>query len=72
MRNREILNKICTYDLLCRINSSIPLNTHCVLNMLEQKQFSKMRCGEYATCEDCIADWLNEETKLKLNERKTI
>lgn len=70
MKNRELLNKICTYDLLCRINDGVPLRTYCVLNLLEKKDFNRMRCGEYATCEGCVADWLNEETKLKINERR--
>lgn len=70
MKNRELLNSICTYDLLCRINDGIPLHTYCVLDMLEKGHF-KRRCHEYATCEGCVADWLNEETKLVLNERKS-
>ena len=69
MKNREVLNSICMHNLLCRINDGIPKNTHCVLDMLEKECF-KRRCHEYATCEGCIADWLNEETKLVINERR--
>lgn len=69
MKNRELLNSICTYDLLCRINDGIPLHTYCVLSSIEKKDFNRMRCGEYATCENCIADWLNEESTIPIYER---
>lgn len=69
-RNRDALNQICMYDLLCRMNDKSVREFLCVLQMLDNKNRVRTRCDSYgvtgtnhAGCRNCIAAWLNEEVK---------
>ena len=67
MKNREILNKICIYDLLCRINNN---DSNCIIHVLEGKGTDIYRGDRYnQDCKRCLADWLNEESTIPIYER---
>ena len=63
--NAEYLNKMCLYDLLCKMNSNIEdANAHgetpCIMNALTGKT-DIARCQYYENeCAHCISAWLNE------------
>lgn len=67
MKNREVLGKICMYDLLCRIIDSE--DCCCVIDMIEHGVHP---CRKDKNCKKCTADWLNEESKFAINERRQI
>ena len=69
MKNREFLYKTCIHDILCRINHGIKKHPICVIKSLERENFS-LRCKNYNSCEECLADWYNEETKIPMNEKR--
>ena len=69
MKNREFIHKMCAYDFLCRINRGIKYEPFCVIESLERERFSP-RCKNYNSCEECLACWYNEETKIPMNERR--
>ena len=75
MTNREVLNRMNMYDLLCRLNSAKETagRADCIIQDLEKTKFM-LRCGSgaykgYRACERCINDWLNEESVIQINER---
>ena len=69
-RNRDALNQICMYDLLCRMNERLRDNEGknendesraCIMDCFMDSSKSERRC--FANCERCIATYLNEEAK---------
>ncbi len=63
MTNRDKLYKLCTYDLLCRINDGlIKTDCACVLDALNGHfmQSEYCGCGENR-CDKCILEYLDEE-----------
>ena len=62
MKNREWLREQSEYDLLCGMNDNINHDEVCIMDVL--KAYTGARCAKYSCgkrCQDCIADWLNEE-----------
>ena len=73
MKNRTWLIGNNEYDMLCRMNASLmrtgasygvgddeePVPA-CIMNCFMSEQKAADRCG-FASCEDCIASFLNEE-----------
>lgn len=75
MKNREVLNKMNMYDLLCRLNAGIRNEAICIIDALgecKQSTYCMINDCDKCTCEKCIADWLNEESAIPVYERKTI
>lgn len=63
MTNRDKLYKLCTYDLLCRINnglSDIDGIDICVINALINDDYSTQYCYKNQ-CHKCILDWLDKD-----------
>ena len=69
MKNREALNNMCMYDLLCRLNTGNLRGDFCIIETLSGYDVWKSR-HHYDNCDDCIADWLNEESTIPLYERR--
>ena len=69
MTNREKLNSMALYDLLCRMNEKSMPGFLCVLQMLDEKNRVRVRCDDFAkstmkeTCRSCIAAWMNERSE---------
>lgn len=63
MTNREKLNSMALYDLLCRMNNKILTgNDSCIMSALCESPVS--RCAEYrGYCDRCIEKWLNERSE---------
>lgn len=63
-RNRDVLNQICMYDLLCRIQDNISNvlkeETICFLDIVTGDHDEPCRAK---TCQECLQKWLNEEVK---------
>ena len=51
------------------INRGIKKHPICVIKSLERENFS-LRCKNYNSCEECLTDWYNEETKIPMSERR--
>lgn len=63
MTNRDKLFKLCTYDLLCRINNglrNIDAGDVCVVDALEKHFTHSPYCGKNQ-CDKCIHEWLDRE-----------
>lgn len=67
-RNRDVLNQICMYDLLCRMNDNLDTSFRCIVDALydstaEQHRTSKEKCLSvyHNQCDKCIQAFLNEE-----------
>lgn len=67
MTNREKLNSIALYDLLCRMNKLLRGNEGkdeeaetraCIMDCFMDSSKSEQRCR--CNCEKCIASFLNE------------
>ena len=71
MKNREILNKMNMYDLLCRLNEGLSdVNDEvCILDALNGCATTSSYCYDYS-CERCIADWMNEESTISAYKRR--
>lgn len=66
-RNRDALNQICMYDLLCRMQENIytsAVNIDCVISLIIGDIANEER-RDYCNhvCKDCISAWLNEGVK---------
>ena len=62
MTNRDKLYRLCTYDLLCRINDELRNANSgvCVLDALEKHFIHSPYCGKNQ-CDKCILEYLDEE-----------
>lgn len=63
MTNRDKLYRLCTYDLLCRINNGlrkIDGGDVCVLDGLNGRFMHSKYCGENR-CDKCILEYLDKE-----------
>lgn len=66
MTNRDKLYKVCTYDLLCKINDGLMKieggGDACVLDALNGHfmQSEYCGCGENR-CDKCILEWLDKD-----------
>ena len=70
MKNREVLNKMNMYDLLCRINEYEDGFYFCVIDRIEYKIYPCRRGSRgIKNCKECIADWLNKESTIPIYER---
>lgn len=62
-RNRDVLNQICMYDLLCRIddniNNMLKEETVCILEAVTGKD----EPCRAKTCQECLRVWLNERSE---------
>lgn len=66
MTNRDKLFKLCTYDLLCRINNglrNIDAGDVCVLDVLNGHYAHSEYCYKNQ-CDKCILEYLDEEAKV--------
>ena len=67
MTNRDKLYRLCTYDLLCKINRGLSNidGDVCVLDALEGHfvHWEFPYCGK-GQCDKCILEYLNEEAKV--------
>ena len=66
MTNRDKLYKICTYDLLLKINSglrNIDGGDVCVLDGLNGHYAHSLHCAD-KSCDKCILEYLDEEAKV--------
>jgi hypothetical protein len=64
MTNRDKLFKLCTYDLLLKINNGLRNSDAgvCVLDALEGHFTLSPYCGEGKdSCDKCIHEWLDRE-----------
>lgn len=70
MRNRERFIKSSLYDRLCEMNTNLSKvgDCACIIDALHGNyEVGNIRCEEHKTgdyerdCNQCIADWLNEE-----------
>lgn len=69
-RNRDVLNQICMYDLLCRMNDKSVCGFLCVLQMIDDRYRIRTRCDDFGVdgthhegCHKCIAAYLNERSE---------
>lgn len=64
MTNREKLNSMALYDLLCRMQGN---GSDCVIEQItgtpQDERCEKHESGWVVDCLACIAAWLNEEVK---------
>lgn len=66
MTNRDKLYKICTYDLLLKINSGLMKiggGDVCVLDGLNGHYAHSLHCVD-KSCDKCILEYLDEEAKV--------
>ena len=65
MTNREKLNSMALYDLLCRMNDKLESEGGgCVMLAFTEYEGAMKRCPQHRNdCSKCIAAWLNEEVK---------
>lgn len=60
MKNREWLREQSEYDLLTEMNATFTYGEpHCILELIEGKHLI-CKCN---SCNECIAEWLNEERR---------
>lgn len=66
MTNREKLNSMALYDLLCIMDENGGGDT-CIVELLGGETWNddhrSHRCYEYKCCQDCVAAWLNERSE---------
>ena len=66
MTNRDKLFKLCTYDLLCRINNGLMKigggDGVCVVDALTGHYVHSLHCVD-KSCDKCILEYLDEEAK---------
>lgn len=62
MKNRDrYINRICVYDMLCKIQATMLNYNCCVLEALSGKSCPHDKVCTLDTCRECIAEWLNDE-----------
>lgn len=65
MTNREVLNKMCIYDLLCRIQDNLNSKGQCGMNCIIDCITGDIHISDfgdhYHDCFTCIEHWLNKE-----------
>lgn len=67
MTNRDKLYKLCTYDLLCRINDGLrEANSGvCVVDAFMSHCAIRPNCiDKYKSCDKCILEYLDKEAKV--------
>ena len=71
MTNREKLNSMALYDLLCRMNENLNETVDCCIldGIAWNGKYDGIRCPMFYdgsvpfkdACKNCIANWLNSE-----------
>lgn len=67
MTNRDKLYRLCTYDLLCRINDGLRKTGCgvCVMDAFMSHCDIRPNCvDKYKSCDKCILEYLDEEAKV--------
>lgn len=60
MKNRDKLNGMAIYDLLCRMAKNSP---YCIIETITGKAYKCPYGRSLPDCHKCIAAWLNEEAE---------
>ncbi len=61
MTNREKLNSMALYDLLCRMQKNFDEGALCILEFITGSKVPCIQNKPFPPCEECIANWLNSK-----------
>lgn len=63
MKNRDALNKLGSFEIICRIHDGLGIDTDpcCVIDLIRQRSYMHQCPADETTCRQCIHAWLDEE-----------